>query len=127
MDHQHTSDRTDWVDHGGTVRSMDELHHLVARMGTDVHHMRTGLARAAWGALRGRAWSADPVDGQARPSAEDVLGSLRMRITPAGMTAKEAAMRQSLATLLAALDAVDEATLTVWLARISASDPYRTA
>lgn len=116
----------DWVDEGNTVSSPSGLQELVARLRGDAHHMRTGLARAAWGALHGRAWG-DAGDVRVRPNAEEILHQLRMSAVPAGMTAKEATHRQALAALLAALDAVDEAALTVWLAHVNSQDPNRQA
>ncbi|MFJ4787590.1 hypothetical protein [Streptomyces sp. NPDC088794] len=118
---------TYWVDDGNTVRTAAELQELVGAMRADVHHMRTGLARAAWGALHGQPWANAPVEGGVRPDAEAVLEQLRMSVVPAGMTAKEATHRQSLAVLLTALDAVDEASLVVWLAGVTVDNPNRPA
>ncbi|WP_406427808.1 hypothetical protein OHA59_19105 [Streptomyces sp. NBC_01589] len=50
-----------------------------------------------------------------------------MTVTPAGMAAKDAVYRQSLAALLVALDAVERVSLTAWLADINAKDPDRPA
>ncbi|MGV9427094.1 hypothetical protein ACWDO7_22760 [Streptomyces sp. NPDC003656] len=118
---------TDWIDEGNAVSSMPELKRFTATLHTEVHHMRTALARAAWGALNGAAWSDDPGKDRAWPNAEDILGHLRMSVVPPGTTAKEATYRQALATLLGALETVDEAALTVWLASVNAEDPHRRA
>ncbi len=113
-----------WVEQGQEVSSPEELREYVAHLRAAVSHMQTGLGRAAYGALTGRSWLDTP--GDDRPY--NILGDhLEMTVTPAGTTAKDATYRQSLATLLVALDAVDRATLTVWLAQIAAQDPDRTA
>lgn len=117
----------DWTDYGGGISDTGGLSEYVSVLRSEVHHMRVGLARAAAGALNGRAWIAPPAEGQSRPNDEDILSSLDMTVTPAGMTAKDATLRNSLLALLTALDAADRAALTVWLARVNAEDPERTA
>lgn len=116
----------DWIDKGQEISTTDELREYVAALRADVHHMQTGLARAAWGALTGRSWYDTP--GEERPDHDDFLCDyLDMTVTPNGMAAKDATFRQSLAGLLVALDAVDRASLTAWLAQIAAADPERRA
>ncbi|MFD5468237.1 hypothetical protein ACFWIQ_36325 [Kitasatospora sp. NPDC127059] len=115
-----------WVEQGQEISSPDQLRDYIAEIRAAVSHMQTGLGRAAWGALTGRAWLDTPADD--RPNVPTIVDEhLEMTVTPAGTTAADAAFRQSLATLLAALDAVDRATLTAWLAQIAAQDPARTA
>ncbi|MGW5696830.1 hypothetical protein ACWEWX_39915 [Streptomyces asiaticus] len=115
-----------WVEQGQKISSTDELREYVAAIRAEVHHMQTGLARAAAGALQGRSWLDTP--GDERANHADVLHEqLDMTVTPTGMAAKDAVYRQSLAALLVALDAVDRATLTAWLADINAQDPDRPA
>ncbi|MFD8516551.1 hypothetical protein ACFV27_37105 [Streptomyces antimycoticus] len=115
-----------WIEQGQKISNASELREYVAAIRAEVHHMQTGLARAAAGALNGRSWLDTP--GDERASHGDVLHEqLDMTVTPAGMAAKDAVYRQSLAALLVALEAVDRATLTVWLADISAKDPNRPA
>ncbi|WP_033818823.1 hypothetical protein [Kitasatospora sp. MBT63] len=115
-----------WVEQGQEISSPDQLRDYVAEIRAAVSHMQTGLGRAAWGALTGRAWLDTPADS--RPNVPAIVDDhLEMTVTPVGTTAADAAFRQSLAALLAALDAVDRATLTVWLAQIAAQDPARTA
>ncbi|MER8030703.1 hypothetical protein ABTZ78_17290 [Streptomyces bauhiniae] len=118
---------TDWIDEGNAVGSLPDLKRLTTALNAEIHHMRTALARAAWGALNGAPWTDDPGDDRARPKVEDVLDRLRMSVVPPGMTAKEATYRQALAALLGALETADEAALTVWLAGVNAEDPHRPA
>lgn len=114
----------DWVERGQEISTTTDLREYVAAIRAEVSHMQTGLQRAAYGALTGRSWLDTP--GDDRP--HNILGDhLEMTVTPAGMAAKDAVYRQSLAALLVALDAADRATLTVWLAEISAQDPDRPA
>jgi hypothetical protein len=117
----------EWTDTGNEISTMGELSEFVTLLRAEVHHMRVGLSRAAWGALNERPWIKTPAEGQSRPNDEDILHALNMTVTPAGTAAKDATLRNSLATLLVALDAVDHAALTVWLARVNAEDPDRTA
>lgn len=117
----------EWTDTGNEISTMGELSEFVTLLRAEVHHMRVGLSRAAWGALNGRPWIKAPAEGESRPNDEDILSALNMTVTPVGTTAKDAVLRNSLATLLAALDAADHAALTVWLARVSAEDPNRLA
>lgn len=117
----------EWTDTGNEISSMGELSEFVSLLRAEVHHMRVGLSRAAWGALNGQPWLKPPAEGESRPNDEDILRALDMSVTPAGTTAKEATLRHSLATLLAALDAADHAALTVWLAKVNEQDPNRTA
>lgn len=115
-----------WVEQGQEVRSTKELREYVAQLRATVSHMHTGLGRAAWGALNGQSWLDTP--GGERPTVSDLLSEhLEMTATPAGMTARDAVYRQSLAALVVALDAVDRATLTAWLADINVQDPERKA
>ncbi|MCX4911913.1 hypothetical protein [Streptomyces sp. NBC_00878] len=116
----------DWVETGEKVSSGAELREYVSDLRAAVHHMQTGLGRAASGALSGRSWIDTP--GEERPNHDGLLREqLDMTATPSGMSAKDAVYRQSLAALLIALDAADRATLTVWLADINAQDPDRLA
>ena len=117
----------EWTDTGNEISTMGELSEFVTLLRAEVHHMRVGLSRAAWGALNGRPWVKAPAEGESRPDDEDILRALDMTVTPAGTTAKDATLRHSLATLLAALDAADHAALTVWLARVASDSPDRTA
>ncbi|MFI1769266.1 hypothetical protein ACH41H_45590 [Streptomyces sp. NPDC020800] len=88
--------------------------------------MQTGLSRTAAGALKGRSWLDTP--GEERVDHDDLLcDHLDMTVTPAGTAAKDAVYRQALAALPVALDAVDRATLTAWLADVNAQDPNRPA
>lgn len=115
-----------WVEQGQKISSTGELREYVSAIRAEVHHMQTGLARAAAGALGGRSWLDTP--GDERANHADVLREqLDMTVTPTGTAAKDAVYRQSLAALLVALDAVDRATLTTWLADINAQDPNRPA
>ncbi|GGU11425.1 hypothetical protein [Streptomyces lateritius] len=114
-----------WIEAGQTVSSPDELREYIAHLRTVAHHMHTGLTRAAWGALQGQAWGERAIEEQ--PLSEDILEAFSMTITPSGMAAKDAVYRQSIGTLLATLEAVDQATLTAWLAQINAADPDRKA
>ena len=117
----------EWTDTGNEISTMGELSEYVTLLRAEVHHMRVGLSRAAWGALNGQPWIKTPAEGGSRPNDEDILSALDMNVTPAGTTAKDATLRHSLATLLTALDAADHAALTVWLAKVTAEDPNRTA
>ena len=117
----------DWTDTGNSITTPSELLEFLSLLRSEAHHMRVGLSRAAWGALNSRAWDAIPEEGQSRPNDEDILDGLDMTVTPAGTTAKDATLRQSLATLITALDVVDRAALTAWLAHVAATDPNRTA
>ena len=116
----------EWTDTGNEISSLDELSEFVTLLTAEAHHMRVGLSRAAYGALTGTPW-AKPEDGQQRPDDEDILALLDMHVTPAGTTAKDALLRQSLAALITALDAVDQAGLAVWLAKVNSQDPERRA
>jgi hypothetical protein len=113
-----------WVERGQEISTTTDLREYIAQMRAEISHMHTGVLRAAHGALTGRSWLDTP--GDERP-ADIVAEHLEMTVTPAGMLAKDAALRQSLAVLVAALDATDRATLTAWLAEIAATDPHRTA
>jgi hypothetical protein len=117
----------EWTDTGNEISTLGELSEMVTLLRSEVHHMRVGLSRAAWGALNGRPWVKGDGEGQQRPNDEDIMAILDMNVTPAGTTAKDAALRQSLAALITALDAADQAALTVWLAKVNADDPGRTA
>ncbi|MFH8387720.1 hypothetical protein ACH4E7_43745 [Kitasatospora sp. NPDC018058] len=115
-----------WVEQGQEISTPEQLQQYVSQLRAAASHMQTGLGRAAWGALTGRSWLDTP--GDERPNVPTILSEhLEMTVTPAGMTATDATLRQSLATLLVALDAVDRATLTTWLAQVAAQDPNRTA
>ncbi|MET8534359.1 hypothetical protein ABZV67_21085 [Streptomyces sp. NPDC005065] len=115
-----------WVEQGEKIGTTNELREYVTAIRAEVHHMQTGLGRAAWGVLRGRSWLDTPRDE--RFDHADVLREqLDMTVTPAGMAAKDAVYRKSLAALLVALDAVERVTLTAWLADINAKDPDRPA
>lgn len=131
MDHPGNMDEPneaiEWTDVGRQITSLDELSEFVTLLRAEAHHMRVGLSRAAYGALTGTAWVKPPPEGQQRPDDEDIMALLDMNVTPAGITAKDALLRQSLATLITALDAVDHAGLTVWLAKVNTQDPDRTA
>jgi hypothetical protein len=117
----------EWTDTGNEISDMGQLSEFVTLLRAEVHHMRVGLSRAAWGALNGQPWIKTPAEGESRPNDEDILHALDMTVTPAGTTAKDATLRHSLAALLTALDAADHAALTVWLARVASEDPNRTA
>ena len=115
-----------WIEQGQNINSTNELREYVAAIRSEAHHMQTGLGRAAAGALAGRSWNDTPSDE--RINHDDLLREhLDMTVTPTGTAAKDAVYRQALASLLVALDAVDRATLTVWLADINAQDPNRPA
>jgi hypothetical protein len=116
-----------WTSTGNQITTMGELSELITLVRSEVHQMRVGLSRAAWGTLNGRALATVPAEGESRPNDEDILHALDMTVTPVGTAAKDATLRNSLVTLLAALDAADHAALTVWLARVNAEDPDRTA
>ncbi|MFC8237277.1 hypothetical protein [Streptomyces sp. NPDC057284] len=88
--------------------------------------MQTGLGRAVWGVLKGRSWLDTPGD-ERFDHADFLRGQLDMTVIPAGMTAKDAVYRQSLAAPLVALDAVDHAALSAWLVGVNAKDPDRPA
>lgn len=115
-----------WVEQGQEVYTPQQLREYVSQIRAAVSHMHTGLGRAAFGALNGRSWLDTPTDDRLNVS-EILSERLEMTVTPAGTTATDATFRQSLAALLAALDAVDRATLTTWLAEIAAQEPNRTA
>ncbi|MFF8840488.1 hypothetical protein [Streptomyces sp. NPDC015130] len=115
-----------WIEAGQTVSSPDELREYIAHLRTTAQHMRTGLLRAASGALQGQAWN--DMRFEEKPLLErDIPAAFNMTVTPSGTMAKDAVYRQSIGTLLAALDAVDQATLTAWLAQVNAADPDRKA
>lgn len=114
-----------WIDQGQAVATSAALRAYVATLRAEVHHMHTGLSRAVWGVLTGRPWIDTP--GTERRGYADVLHAVDMTVTPAGLHAKDATYRQSLAALFVALDAVDRATLTVWLADTAAADPLHRA
>jgi hypothetical protein len=119
-------DNDTWVEQGQTISTPNELREYIAAIRSEVHHMQTGLSRAAAGALAGRSWEDTP--GDERVNHDDLLREhLDMTVTPTGMAAKDAVYRQALAALLVALDAVDRATLTAWLADINAQNPTRPA
>lgn len=118
---------SDWTEDGNQITTPGELLEFISQVRGEVHHMRVGLSRAAWGALNNRAWDQEPGEGQTRPTDEEILDSLNMTVTPAGTPAKDATLRQSLATLIACLDAADHASLTAWLAHVTAQDPNRPA
>jgi len=112
-----------WIEQGQEISTTADLREYVAEIRAEVSHMQTGL-RAAFGALTSRSWLDTP--GDDRPA--DILGEhLEMTVTPAGMAAKDALYRQALAALVVALDAVDRATLTAWMADVNAQDPNRRA
>lgn len=117
----------DWTDTGNSITTPNELLEFISLLRSEAHHMRVGLSRAAWGALNGRAWDAIPGEGESRPTDTEILASLDMTVTPSGTSTKDATLRQSLATLITALDAVDHAALTAWLAHVTATDPDRLA
>ena len=131
MDHPGSFDEInpaiEWTDTGNQISSLDELSELVTLLTAEAHHMRVGLSRAAYGALTGMPWIKTPPDGQQRPDDEDIMSILDMHVTPVGTTAKDALLRQSLAALITALDAVDHAGLAVWLARVTSQEPERLA
>jgi hypothetical protein len=110
-----------WTARARAIDGTGELRKYVAEIRAEVLQVRTGLAFAAWGAVRGRAWRDTPVDE--RPDPDALLRDLEMTTVPPGTPAKDAVYRQSLAALLVALDAVDRTALTAWLANINAQDP----
>lgn len=113
-----------WIERGQEISTTADLREYVAQIRAAASHMQVGLQRAAFGALTGTSWLDTP--GGDRPA--DVLGEhLEMTVTPAGTTARDAVYRQALAALLVALDAVDRATLTAWLADVNVRDPDREA
>ncbi|MEU3221199.1 hypothetical protein [Streptomyces sp. NPDC006971] len=113
-----------WVERGHEISTTADLREYVAEIRAEVSHMQTGLQRAAYGAFTGRSW----LDAPEGELPADIVGEhLEMTVTPAGMTARDAVYRQSLAALVVALDAVDRATLTAWLADINAREPDRPA
>lgn len=116
----------DWTETGQDISTPGQLLEYLSRIRYEAKHMYTGLARAAWGAENEQAWI-DRSNRQQPPNAVEIAASLNMTITPAGTTAKDATFRQALAGLLAALEAVDQAALTAWLAHVAAQDPTRTA
>ncbi|WP_371794071.1 hypothetical protein [Streptomyces sp. NBC_01718] len=115
-----------WVERGQQIGITSELREYVAAIRAEVQHMQTGLGRAVWGVLKGRSWLDTPGD-ERFDHADFLRGQLDMTVIPAGMAAKDAVYRQSLAALLIALDAVDRAALTAWLADVNAKDPDRPA
>jgi hypothetical protein len=117
----------EWPDYGAGMSSQGDLSEYVTLLRAEVLKMRTGLARAAWGAFTGKAWDETGKDDEKRPTADDVVRNLDQTVPPAGRTAKDAVLRQSVATLLAALDAAERASSSVWLAHVNAQDPNRTA
>lgn len=109
-----------WVERGHEISTAEELREYISEIRGEISHMRTGLTRAAFGAVTGLSW----IDTPSGQRSGDVLGEhLEMTVTPAGTAAREAVHRQALATLVAALDAVDRATLTVWLAEVNRVNP----
>lgn len=114
-----------WIEHGQKIGNANELREYVAAIRAEVHRMQTGLGRAAWGALNSCAWEDAP--GDQRPDHDGLLRMLDMTVTPVGTVAQGAVYRQALAALLGALNAVDRATLTAWLADISIHGPHRPA
>lgn len=131
MDHPGNMDEInpaiEWTATGNEISSLDELSEFVTLLTAEAHHMRVGLSRVAWGALTGTPWLKTPEDGQQRPDDDGIMSILNMHVTPAGTTAKDALLRQSLASLITALDAVDQAGLAVWLAKVNSQDPDRKA
>ncbi|MFK0288325.1 hypothetical protein ACIQVL_48815 [Streptomyces sp. NPDC090499] len=116
----------DWTETGQEIRSPSEFLEYLSRIRAEAGHMGTGLARGYWGATNGQAW-VDRANGVKPPTAREIAESLDMTVTPPGTTALHATYRQSLAGLLAALEAVDKAALTAWLAHVAVLDPNRTA
>jgi hypothetical protein len=114
-----------WVERGQEISSADDLRAYVSDLRNTLRHLETGLARGTWGVLAGRSWLDTP--GDQRPNTEALLELVDMGVTPAGMSARAALYRQSLATLLAALDATDRAALAAWLAHVNDQDPDKTA
>lgn len=113
-----------WVERGERINTPDELREYLTALRIEVYRMRTGLERAALGALTGRPWDAIPIAD--RP--DDIRGDyLEMTVTQAGMAARDAVYRQALAALVVSLDAVGRAALTAWLANHNAADPDRRA
>ncbi|MGX1632690.1 hypothetical protein ACWGUL_01330 [Streptomyces albidoflavus] len=113
-----------WVERGQEISTTADLREYISEIRAEVSHMQTGLQRAAVGALTGKPWLDTPWED--KPT--DILNEqLEMTVTPTGMAARDAVYRQSLAALIVALDAVDRATLTAWLADINAQDPDRKA
>lgn len=51
-----------WVEQGQTIGTTNELREYIAAIRAEVHHMQTGLERAAWGVLKGRSWLDTPRD-----------------------------------------------------------------
>ncbi|MCL8016886.1 hypothetical protein [Streptomyces sp. AS02] len=131
MDHPGNTDEIneaiEWTDLGNHVGDLGQLSEFVSLMTAEARHMRVGLSRAAWGALTGTPWLKTAEAGQQLPDGEDIMSILDMHVTPAGTTAKDALLRHSLASLITALDAVDQAGLAVWLAKVNSQDPDRKA
>lgn len=125
----HMTDITDTVDalirRGGEVFTTDDLMEYISDLRSLLTGIDTGLGRAAWGAVGGLCWADAPADE--RLSAMDMLETLDMTITPAGMTARDALFRQSLAALHAVLRAADGAALTAWIAHINDLNPDKVA
>ena len=117
----------EWADYGSDMSTVGDLSEYVTLLRAEVLKMRTGLARAAWGALNGQPWSEAGKDGQEPPTVDDVVRSLDRTVVPAGTTAKDAVLQQSLVVLLTALDAAERAASNVWLAQVKVQDPNRSA
>ncbi|MER6605649.1 hypothetical protein ABT282_06980 [Streptomyces sp. NPDC000927] len=115
-----------WIEQGQQISNTNELREYIADIRASAHHMQTGLARAAWGALNGYSWDNTPYSERVKHE-EFVRQDLDMTVPPSGMTARDALYRQSITALLAALDTVDRATLAAWLADVNAQDPDRPA
>ena len=116
-----TATDRDWVDAGQNISSYPEMFEYLSQVRAAVHHMHTGIQRAAHGALTGRSWiDSFPID-------EDADTDLNMTVTPPGMTAKDTLYRQALDTLLGALETADRAALAAWLADVNRLDPERRA
>lgn len=116
----------DWTEIGQQINNPSELLEYLSRIRAEAGHMGTGLARGYWGATNGQAWI-DRSNGVKPPTAAEITESLDMTATPPGITALHATYRQSLAGLLAALEAVDKAALAAWLAHVAVVAPNRTA
>ncbi|MFJ8006106.1 hypothetical protein [Streptomyces fagopyri] len=118
---------SDWTGTANEIDGAGGLFALVAKANSEIRTIRVAISRAAWGALNGRAWITEPAEGESRPTDDEVLQLLDMTVTPPGTTARDAVYRQSLATLITALDAVDSAALGAWLAHVNAENPNRPA
>jgi hypothetical protein len=118
----------DWTETGQEISNPSELLEYLSRIRAEASHMGTGLARGYWGATNAQAWiDGHRSDGVKPLSAAEIAESLDMTVTPPGITALHATYRQALAGLLAALEAVDQAALTAWLAHVAVLDPDRRA